>query len=200
MFIVLATEDELSEAVSLRLIAHAFGNDVEVQALGRKGNGYLRSKLGNFIEIAQRYPVLLLTDLDALPCAGELVTDWINGRVLPDNLLLRVAVRETESWLLADRDNFAQFLGVGFNKIPQDPEALPDPKAHLYTIARRAQKSVRAELIIQRGANASRGIGYNRLLSDYVRTAWDFESAAERSQSLRRTVNRLAELAERIRY
>lgn len=200
MFINLATEDELSEAVGERLIINAFGPNAIVNCFGRRGNGYLRTKLTNFASMADRDPVVILTDLDTAPCASELVNQWSNGLDLPENLLLRVAVRETESWLLADREGFAGFLGVSMAKIPFDPETLPDPKSFLLTVARGARREVRSELVVPRGANASRGIGYNRLLSNYVREDWNFESAVERSQSLRRTVVRLSELAERIRH
>jgi hypothetical protein len=62
----LATEDELSEAVGVRLI----GEWKERLAVGipirKGGNGYLRSKIQSFAEIARRTPLLMITDLDRI--------------------------------------------------------------------------------------------------------------------------------------
>lgn len=99
--IVLATEDVLSEEAGLRLAAEA-GLRVE-QQLRRSGNGYLKSRIPNFCEMAAFRTVVVISDLDQIQCPSKLLADWLGPRSKPDNLLLRVAVREIESWLLADR-------------------------------------------------------------------------------------------------
>jgi hypothetical protein len=59
--ITLATEDELSEAIALQILA-AFPAFTVGACLRRGGNGYLRSRMRNFREMARRQgPVLVAT-------------------------------------------------------------------------------------------------------------------------------------------
>lgn len=198
MLVNIATEDELSEAVAVRLVNLAFGEGRVGTLLGRKGNGYLIKKLSSFRQMANREPVLILTDLDDTNCAPALLNKWLNGQALPENLLLRVAMRETEAWLLADRDGVANLLGISPNKIPLDPENLPEPKRFLLKLAHNAKREVRSELIVAKGAVASQGLGYNRLLSTFVASDWKLDDAVTRSVSLAKTVVRLQQLAQRV--
>ncbi len=198
LLVNIATEDELSEAVAVRLIKEAFGDGRVGNRLGRKGNGYLIKKLPSLRQMANREPVLLLTDLDDTNCAPILLQQWSGGQALPDNLLLRVAVRETEAWLLADRNGLADLLGISPDKTPLDPESIPDPKRFLLSLAHRAKRTVRSELIASKGAVASQGLGYNRLLSYFVSNNWQLEAAIDNSASLSKAVVRLRELADRM--
>lgn len=198
LLINVATEDEISEAVAVRLVDCIFGNGKVGDRLGRKGNGYLLKKLPSFRQMANREPVLILTDLDDTNCAPSLLRQWSGGRAFPENLLVRIAVRETEAWLLADRDGMANLLGVSPKKIPANPEELDDPKRFLLNLARTAKREVRSELIPAKGAMASQGLGYNRLLSSFVSTDWKIDEATDRSESLSKAVFRLRELADRM--
>jgi hypothetical protein len=189
-----ATEDELSEVVAVKLISEVVPDGTIGLRLRKGGVGYLRSKIANFRQMAQREHVLLLTDLDRQSCAPSLIASWIGNEPPPAMLLFRVPVREIEAWLLADRSGMADLLGVSEASLPPEPDVLPDPKQVLLNAARRATRAVRSDLIAGRGALASQGLGYNRVLSHYVETIWSIERATERSPSLRRTVNRLAAL------
>ena len=108
MFVALATEDELSKAVGLRLLAeHPALIQSEPMLLRRQGSGYLRSRMSSWRQMAAWRVVLVLTDLDTTPCPIALLTDWLGDDLdCPSNLILRIAVRETESWLLADQSGF----------------------------------------------------------------------------------------------
>jgi len=189
-----ATEDELSERVAVRLVTDVVPNGMLGLMLRKGGAGYLRSSLSKFCQMASREHVLLLTDLDQQICASELIANWTGSTPIPDRLLFRIPVREIESWLLADRQGIAALLGVSEARLPPYPDELPDPKHTLLNAARNASRSVRSELVVSRGSLASQGLGYNRVLSTYVDTIWDIERAADRSPSLRRTVNRLLAL------
>ncbi|MDR3620523.1 MAG: hypothetical protein P4L85_14325 [Paludisphaera borealis] len=134
-WIVLATEDELSEQVGLCLAEEA-GLEVG-QRLGKRGNGYLRGRITNFCEMARQRPVLLITDLDRTSCASALISDWMGTRSRPDGLIFRVAVREVESWLLADHEGMTELLGAKVGKLPNAPDELPDPKQKLLALAQR---------------------------------------------------------------
>jgi hypothetical protein len=197
LLVNIATEDELSEAVAVRLVNEAFGDGKIGNRLGRAGNGYLIKKLASLRQMAAREPVLILTDLDDTICAPNLLQKWSDGQAFPGNLLLRVAVRETEAWLLADRNGIANLLGISPNNIPPNPETLDDPKRFLLNLARKAKREVRSELIVAKGAVASQGLGYNRLLSSFVSGDWQLENAINRSTSLSKAVVRLRQLADR---
>lgn len=193
----LVTEDVLSEAVALRLLGEVGIPAQDVQVLGGSGFGYLRSKVGNWKELARRRYVLLLTDLDQLACPVAMRQDWLGTDPIPPKLWMRIAVREVESWLLADHEGMRQLIG-STGKFPPSPDELPDPKAHLLRLAKQAPRQVRQELVKEKGAMASQGIGYNTLLCDWVRKSWSAERAAERSPSLARTRQRLQHLRQSV--
>ncbi|RTD97891.1 DUF4276 family protein [Variovorax atrisoli] len=195
-WLVLATEDELSETVGLCLAAEA-GLEVG-QQLRRGGFGYLKSRLRNFCEIALHQPVFLLTDLDRMKCASTLVDKWMGDLERPENFVFRVAVREIESWLLADHDAIRSLLGKRIGRLPLDPDSLPDPKQALLALAARAPRDIRDDLVATEGALASQGLGYNAQLCHMVRQNWRPARAADRSPSLAKARKRLKELAERI--
>jgi hypothetical protein len=194
--VALATEDELSEAVGLRLLSEV-SDRIEVGLLFRRGgNGYLRSRLANFCEIARRRPLLVITDLDRAACPAALCSDWLGQTLLPRKLLLRVAVREIESWLFADHDAMRTLLGRGVaSRLPEQPETVENPKEFLLTLAARAPREVRADLCAPSGAFARQGLGYNSRLCMFVREIWSPDRAASRSDSLRRACRRILELA-----
>lgn len=193
--VALATEDELSEVVGQKLVNDA-GADLSVTLrLRRGGAGYLKSRMRNFCESARRMPVLLLTALDTAQCPMTLIGAWSRNNAIPDPLIFRVAVRQVESWLLADRESIANLLKVSLRRLPGNPDKLPDAKRFLLRLASKAPRRVREELLAVRGARASQGLGYNTLLSKFVRSRWNPSRAAMRSDSLNRARLRLAELA-----
>jgi len=135
--VALATEDELSEAVGLRLLEEAL-HRLHVGLLFRKGgSGYLRSNVSKWCALAKLQPLLLLTDLDRSRCPSALIPDWLGEYSQPKDLVLRIAVREVEAWLLADHEAMRRLLG-NKGKFPVDPDALPDPKQRLLELAKHA--------------------------------------------------------------
>jgi hypothetical protein len=190
MWVVVATEDEPSEAVAVRLVGAA-GCSV-LNKLRRGGFGYLKSNLRRFAELARTYPVVVLTDLDNRNCPVDLVAEWTQELRLPSNLHLRVAVREIEAWLLADREGFAAFLGVSERRIPYDVETVRDPKALVMQLAERARSDLRRDLLPPAGAIASQGLGYSSRLAEFAREHWNMEAARLRAPSLDRAMCRLA--------
>ena len=193
--VALATEDELSEVVGQRLVNDA-GADLAVTVrLRRRGFGYLRSRMRNLCELARQMPVLLLTDLDNERCPATLIGAWSRHDAVPGQLLFRVAVRQVESWLLADREGVSSLLSVSVRQFPDNADELPNAKQSFLRLARRAPRRIRDELTAEQGATASQGLGYNAFLCDFVRNRWDPARAATRSDSLNRARSRLAELA-----
>ena len=85
--VALATEDELSERVCERLLAEA-GLAISELRFRKNGFGYLKSKIDNFVSLARHQPLLLLTDLDQVPCAPTLIQRWMGKNSTPENLCL----------------------------------------------------------------------------------------------------------------
>lgn len=196
-FVALATEDVLSETIGQRLLAE-LGPQMHPGTLLRKdGVGYLRSRMKSWYQISEQQVVVILTDLDQAVCPSALLDVWFAAAPRPANLLLRVAVRESESWLLADHQAMRKLLGPR-GVLPEEPDQLPDPKQHLLRLATSASRDVRLDLVKAKGQVCSQGIGYNARLTDLVRTDWSPERAAQRSPSLARARRRMMEFAQRI--
>ncbi len=188
----LVVEDDLSESVIRRLLLDT-GRDYAIGTVfGRTGFGYLQSRANNWnAAAAAGTPIVLLTDLDQHPCPPGLIDDWLD-REPHANLIFRVAVKEVESWLLADRDGLANFLGISAVNIPLQPDQIADPKQSLVNLARRSRtRALRESIVPRRGSTAVQGPDYNGCLVDFVRTQWSHEAAVECSPSLSRTWERL---------
>ena len=197
--VYLATEDVLSEAVANRLIIEENHNMRVAVSVGKKGNGYLRKNINTFRKITNSFPVILLTDLDRSECPASLINSWCRNITLPQTFLFRVVVRETEAWLMADSLGFAKFTGIPVNKIPLQPEELPDPKNALLTLVRRyAKKKIKADILPERGSSSKIGLAYNQALCSFVNTSWSVENASGVAESLRRARSRLHELRMRL--
>lgn len=191
--IAIATEDELSEAVALRLVAELPELCCVTHRLRKNGFGYLRSRMDSWREMAEHQVVLVLTDLDQLACPLALLEDWVGKARLPARLLLRIAVREVEAWALADHKAMRALMGPK-GTLPPLPDGLPDPKQALLKLAKGAPRIVRDDLLRNLpGGGLAQGLGYNARLVSWVMNDWDPQRAAECSPSLARARTRLRE-------
>ena len=188
--VILAVEDELSESISTRILGH-FDIGIRYTIRG-KGNVSLRQKAPELNRSANGTAIFLLTDLDSpRDCPPGLVRSWIRGALDP-RFFFRVAVMEVESWIMADRAGFANFLSIPLHRIPSPTDDILNPKEFLLSLARRSKKkTVREALVPAQDATLSIGNEYNTLLSEFVRDHWDLERAASVSPSLKRTVDRI---------
>ncbi len=132
----LLVEGLVDEAVGRRL-CEAAGLTVS-DVFGKRGAGYIKSKIGGFDRSAAGSPLLTLVDFvdTGLACPPALVEQWVPHR--HEDHVFRVAVKEIESWILADRAGVAAWLGVAERLLPTEPEGLPDPKRALVNVARRS--------------------------------------------------------------
>jgi hypothetical protein len=191
----IAVEDLLSETVARRLLADS-GRDFAVGVVyNRGGNGYLRKTAKGWNSAAKSTPFFLLTDLDSVPCPSLLRSTWLSASLHP-NFIFRVAVREVESWLLADRHGLSSFLRVPKTSCPEQPDDLSDAKASLVALASRSPLNVIKTRIVPRAkSTAKQGRDYNGCLSDFVMTRWNPSEAALSSPSLDRCRRKLASFA-----
>jgi hypothetical protein len=186
IFITLAVEDPLSEAV-LRTILHQSERPYHVlSCIGLSGFGYLRKNIRELNHAARKLPILVLTDLDRAECAPILRREWLN--VSPhQNLMFRVAVREVESWIMAHRTEFAAFLGIRTDLIPTNPDGLDDPKRTLLDLTAKSRRRVLREAIVPAPRSTAKvGPDYNGRLGEFVMMNWDVSEAAKNSLSLRK--------------
>lgn len=194
MIVDALVEGTLDEVVAAKLILHSrhqFGI-----AYGKRGWVYLRDKVTGFNERA-RYgnPILTLVDFmdTGLDCPPNVPATWLPRRC--EKLLLRAVVRELESWLLADGDAMAHFLGLPAAVVPREPETLDDPKQALVNLARRSRRRNLVDALVPgRGVSSMVGPGYNSALVTFIDQYWRVEAAIEQAPSLRRCVARLEEL------
>ncbi len=186
----LAIEDELSEVVLCRLLAKVNRYSVGMP-YRRGGSGYLRRTIHGWNRAAKGVPFIVLTDLDAAECPARLIDEWLKVEPHP-NLLFRVAVREVESWLLADPISLSAFLSVKKTVVLTNSDAIADPKAAIVDLARNSRsRTIRDRIVPRRGSTAKQGPDYNGCLGSFVRERWDIDVAKTNSPSLARTVDRL---------
>lgn len=192
----LVYEDDLSREVLLRLIdSPAVRSSDRCFSVGTKrpgrGYGFLKKNIIGFNQASKGMPYLILTDLDDRECAPLLINEWLPQTRNP-NLIFRIAVREVESWLLADDAGFARFLGIAKHKLPRNPDDLRDPKATLINLARTSRKrDIKADIVPKPGSTAKQGPAYNDCLISFVKDTWNPEKARRHSQSLEKALRAL---------
>lgn len=185
-------EDELSGAVIDRILS-TYRPDISIQkSVPGYGFGKIKKNLPAYNKTAKAgFPYFILTDLDTALCAPQLIDDWTKSAPLSSNLFFRIAVREVESWILADRENIAKYLGIPISKIPLDTDSIPDPKQLICNLARKSKKKAVREGIPPKDQYAVQGYDYNALLGFFIQNVWNISNAVECSSSLKRTVERL---------
>ncbi len=186
----LVFEDELSEFVLSKLL-YTFGDKFYTgTSYNGHGFGYIKSKINGFNQACIAIPFLVLTDLDNTACPITLIKDWFENPI-HKNMIFRIAVREVESWLLADIEGYSRFLRISASHFPQFPELESDPKQTLINLTRRTRNRILKEDIVPINNNARIGPNYNGRLMEFVFNYWDLNRAMGRSHSLTRAYKKL---------
>jgi len=138
-------------------------------------------------------PILGITDLDQSPCPGGLIQKHLKQGKHP-KFILRIAVRELESWLLADTDALAKYFRISPDLFPPDPDEESDPKQTLVNLARRSRKtSLREDIVPEQGSRHSIGKGYQPRMVEFIEERWRPLKAQDKSESLRRAIKAIRE-------
>ncbi|HXU44128.1 MAG TPA: hypothetical protein VN783_01275 [Thermoanaerobaculia bacterium] len=193
-FLTLAVEGDSDAAVARRLASGAGFTVATCHVAG--GKHRLDRRLPGYLRASRFGRWLVLRDLDHdAPCAPEL-HDRLRPPVVEfPNLLLRIAVRSVESWLLADREGLGRFLGISVDSIPSHPDRLDRPKRTLVDLARKSRsREIRDDMVPERGISAEVGPGYVARLVEFSVARWNPESAARSSPSLLRCTSALKRL------
>ena len=201
-------EDALSCAVMRRLFRyHNETADDDLHMVfnpgfpeNKRGCGNLKRLIPKISAMARNAGLrtFVLTDLDQTECAPELLRSWFELEAVspqvPDHLLFRIAEREVEAWLLADRFELSEFLGIAAVNFTSDPDALSDPKQHLLNVIRaKGRKRYHKEMLPL--GNAHVGSEYNSKLCEFVEGHWHPDVARNYSDSLERAVLALRHMA-----
>lgn len=155
-----------------------------------RGRDALDRALAGYNAGARFTPVLVLRDLDNLPCAAAAVAARLPRR--HGNCLLRIAVRSLDAWLMADRQAMASFAKVRVALVPDSPETLPRPKDVLLSILRQSKdREMRRVLGVDAGVADWQVIG--AWSAEFIRDHWEPERAARvgSAPSLTKAMQRL---------
>jgi hypothetical protein len=181
-------EDILQEAVLEKMFS-LYRPDIQLyNAIGRRGNTYIKAKIKALNEASKALPHIVFTDLDLAECSPALLAEWLTFPV-SNNLLFRIAEREIEAWILADRNNIAQYIGVPVNRIPFDTTTIPNPKQFTINLARKSRKKIMLDMVPQ--GTAKVGPGYNLILHKFVAESWNSDIAAQHNSSLKKAIERI---------
>jgi len=163
---------------------------------GKKGKPHIRVKIQGYNHAARHSSWIVLVDLDHdADCAPLLHQEWLPH---PAPLMcFRVAVREVEAWLLADREQTASFLAVRRNLIPGDPELLANAQETMVNLARQSRRrEIREDLVPRPESGRPVGPAYSSRLIEFASTHWRPDVAASRAKSLSGAVECLKRLLQ----
>lgn len=195
MIVHIVSEGLLEAPVARKLIA--FCGLQQGTAYGVRGFGNIKRKIKKYEAslVTQESAVLVLTDFMDSKCPCPIVAKQSYlGRSAGSSphFLLRFAVPELESWLIADYKNFSQLLGVKEEKISVQPDTLIDPKKHIASLARLSRRKMIKEDLMS--SSGTQGRLYIEIMTNFITKNWNVTTAMSRSPSLARCVNRLREL------
>ncbi len=189
--VTIAVEGTTDKVVAERVLDYA-GFKVGFAYI-TQGKAKLLRNLSGYNSAARLAPWFVLCDLDREACAPQFIQ-----RHLPTpskQMRFRVAVRETEAWLLADADQIAHFLAIPSATVPATPETLLDPKEALVSLARKSRsRSIREDMVPAERAMRHVGPGYETRIIEFASTHWRPEVAAVRSPSLAHCIKALRTL------
>lgn len=195
--VITAAVEGLVDEVLLKRICDSVGATIG-QVYGRYGKPYILKNLNGYNHSAQFRHWVVLIDLDDDgTCVPEVLPQWLPS---PSRLMrLRVAVRELEAWLLADTERIAKFLGVAVAEIPSEPDSVADPKRLVVQLARRSRRrAIREDIVPNIGSGQSVGPAYTSRMIEFIQnveSGWRPDVAASNSDSLRRCISSISNLA-----
>jgi hypothetical protein len=190
-----AVEGLVDEAVVKCLIVEAGGEIGPVY--GKRGKSLLKQRINGYNNAAHHHPWIVLIDLNhEADCPPPLKAAWLPA---PGPFMcFRIAVREVEAWLIADRERFASFFRVRLSDVPADPELMNDPKEVVIELSRRSRsRDIRLDMVPRPGSGRKIGPAYVSRLIEFVsdpQRGWRPERAARSSDSLNRSLTRIREL------
>ena len=201
-------EDDATRAVIERLIA-TYNNDLQIiTSLPARGS-QIKKMISSFNSLALHNPVILLTDLDAEPCAPIAKKNLLCGLMGSRDFIINIACDEVEAWLMADTKGFANYFSIPVKDMPsfvpqkmQGRKALSEiclkVKSSWYLTHKLAHLStnsvIKDQISVPVSDLACKGKEYNSAIVPFVRKVWTPEKARQLSDSLNRMIVRISNL------
>jgi hypothetical protein len=176
-------------AIGRRILSRCGVQCADARYIDKGGTKRFWADAGRYAAAAEKGILVLgLADLESAPCA-----EWLLSRHLPSvrppGFRLRVAVRMSESWLLADHTGVAHWLRISARLLPARPDEDPHAKRTLVNLARRSRvRALRDALIPPAGFSGTVGREYPPALREFIANHWEPERAAQNSPSLARAL------------
>lgn len=189
--LMLLVEGESDKELARRLALHC-GHTVRHVRVAR-GSGNLDTSLGKCRDAARNgVNYFVLRDTDGR-CPVELLVELAPGAQSEPGFCLRLAHRESETWLLASRQAAAAYFGFSAARIPAELEQVADPKRLLLQLCRDSRKRLIREEVVGQLSSGALVCGplYVSYLNDFYAEHWDIAEAMGESDSLRRAVRAL---------
>lgn len=159
---------------------------------GKQGIDYVKRKASAFAIRGNYSPILVLADFADMNAECVVEARLALSETEYPNALVRLAVREIESWLIASRRDLASYLGVSLASIPENPDEIQDPKQALVNIARTSRRPRIKQMFVPRvGISSVVGPGYVDGFNEFMANHWNLEDAMCASTSFRRFVTRV---------
>ena len=197
-FVSLLVEGTIDELVLRKTIATYTALTVAT-CYGKKGVADIKKRIANYYAAAAAKPhplFICLIDLDAAECAVQLRQELLPNPI-SNSFIFRIAVTEVESWLLADREGIAKFIGAPVNKVPESPDKCLNPKTEIVNLARKyAKEKLKRDLVPAERSSAPVGKGYSTQIIRFIQEQWTPEAAEENSPSFAKTIKALRRLSE----
>lgn len=158
------------------------------------GKAKVDRRLAAYASAARYSKWLVVRDLDNHACAAKLRAHLLPAS--PAGLSFRLAVREIESWLLADWDEFCSHFSTRVMP-PPDPDNLPNAKSFLLErFLQSRRRVVRTRFVRKESGALYPGTEYVTAIKDFVNQCWDPHRAESRSPSLKRAIASLRRLKQ----
>lgn len=203
--VIIVGEDAVTRAVIRRLLNEICPEGIHVIREDPARGGEIRGKTPNYNRLAQFTRVIMLADLDTAQCPATEIRNWLGPEEKHPHFLLRFAVDEAESWLLADRTGLASYLGVSEALMPEpspqnirethNVEIRPRVKSSLFLMMELVPHSSRTDIrrMLTPKDRFSKGPEYNSALVPFIENDWNVNEAGKNSYSLRRMMDRIRE-------
>lgn len=184
-----AVEGTLDEAVLVRLVEHVGAEPGPIH--GKAGKQRILERLGGYNSAAEHAPWVVVVDLDSdADCAPPFRSRHLEQ---PSRFMcFRIAVRQIEAWLLADRERFAAWFSVAPSLIPANPEGVQYPKQHVVELVSHSRRrDIRQDMVPREGSGRNIGSAYTSRMIEFatdVESGWRPDVAVQHSDSLARCV------------
>ena len=196
MTVYFAVEGRTDVPVARRLIRLVGFQPREAIVAGGKSKLDLRVRALNRSGAQVNWLVLRDLDHDA-PCASQLIGDLLGAGTRFPRVAVRAPIRTMESWMLADREGFAQEFSVSRHQVPHDPDELDNPRQALVNLCRTSRsREIRVTMAPRTGSRRPVGPEYTYRISAFAQRPWSPARASRNSPSLQRTISALRRLVE----